>query len=247
MCSVLELITAWKGWINMRVLAISPHPGYVELMCGGTLAKFSEENNEVFIGHATFVSKDFPRFKDNEKLRKQAAQAASIIGAECLYGELAELNSFDDRSFRDAVMDVIRAARPDVILAPALTSNHVDQRTFSELVFNAAYGSTIPNYISPAGIEPSQTRAPIFYMDTINGVNFSPEVYVDTSQVWEKKVKMIQAYSELDWISEYTGTELLQMCETLSRVRGIQVQVEHSECFQMEKAWGRLRAERVLP
>lgn len=233
----------------MRVLAISAHPGYLELMCGGTLAKFAEQNCEVFMAHATFVSPTVNgnRFIDKDNIRKEASKAASIIGAECLFGAIKELEAFNERSYRDAVMDIIRAARPDVIIAPSPTSHHVDQRRVCELVFNAAYGSTIPNYISPAGLEPSQTRAPIYYMDNLNGVDFTPEEYVDTSKVWEKKRNMINSYSNVNWVDQYSDSEWLNSCETLSRVRGIQVQVEHSECFMREKAWGRLRAERILP
>jgi LmbE family N-acetylglucosaminyl deacetylase len=37
----------------MHVLAVGAHPDDLEILCGGTLARFVEEGHEVVMSHAT--------------------------------------------------------------------------------------------------------------------------------------------------------------------------------------------------
>ena len=69
----------------MRVLAVGAHPDDLEILCGGTLARFVQEGHEVVMCHATrgdrgsFVhtSEEIARIRGAE-----ARRAAEICGAE---------------------------------------------------------------------------------------------------------------------------------------------------------------------
>jgi LmbE family N-acetylglucosaminyl deacetylase len=180
--------------------------------------------------------------------RAEAEAAAGVIGASIHHGFAGDLELLDERMHRDLVMDFIRAAAPDLIITLAPVCAHPDHRITSRLVFNASYCSTIPNYPSPSGLPPYAVRAPIFYCDTVAGVDFHPEEYVDIVEVWDIKRKMIECHrSQVERMEGYRGVGLPAMAETLSRLRGIQCGVEFAEAFRKENAWGRVRPGRLLP
>ena len=70
---------------------------------------------------------------------------ASALGAEWL-GSLQAEGDEDCRALRDPVTDALRRARPDAIIVSAPEAG--EWMPLAELVFNAAYCSTIPNYLS---------------------------------------------------------------------------------------------------
>ena len=62
-----------------------------------------------------------------------------------------------------------------------------DHVATSKLVFDASFAATLPNYEPktdhPAGL------VPIYYMDTLAGVNFVPDEFVDITDVITVKGK----------------------------------------------------------
>lgn len=218
-----------------RVLAIGHETPKLAALAGGTLAKFAEREDVVFIAEVTPASAKRGR-EQRDSVGKVFAQA---VGAEWL-GSLTLDSGNDGRSLRDPVMDVIRKAKPDVIIAPALGAN--ERLPLAELVFNAAYCSTIPNYLSPTGLEAASVRAPIFAMDQPLASDYEPDTYVDISEQWARKVELMELYEN----TEANGN-LRDLAEVASRARGVQVHVEFAEAFRIERVWGRLRPYRLLP
>lgn len=213
-----------------RVLAIGR--GTVELaaLAGGTLAKLSGNDGALFIAEAPTA--------DAERRNRAGDAVAAALGAEWL-GSVTVDGDEDGRSVRDPVMDVIRRAKPDVIIVSAPDGD--EWMPLSQLVFNAAYCSTIPNYLSPPGLEPASVRAPIIVMDQPRARDFAPDEYVDVTEQWPAKLEL------LDLCLDVAGEDLRDLAEVSSRARGIQVQVEFAEAFRIEHAWGRLRPYRILP
>jgi len=234
----------------VRILAIGAHPDDVELLSGGTLSLCASRGDDVYMAHLTVGDKGGSQ--DPKELaatrRAEAAAAAAIIGATPLFGFTGDLELYDQREFRDLIGDFIRTARPDLIIAPAPNCYHTDHRIASRLVFDAAYSATLPNYPSPAGMQPHPVRAPIYYMDTVGGIDFTPEEFVDITPAWDAKQRMLECHtSQIRWLKGFRGSDLVAMAETLSRARGIQVGVRMAEGFRLEKVYGRIRPSRLLP
>ena len=107
----------------MRVLAVGAHPDDVEILCGGTLARYAAAGHQVVVCHAT--TGDMGSFEHGREeisaIRLQEARAAAaILGAEHRTLGLAdgEVNAADPAQKR-LVVDLVRDARPDVILTHA--------------------------------------------------------------------------------------------------------------------------------
>jgi LmbE family N-acetylglucosaminyl deacetylase len=213
-----------------RVLAIGRSTGELMALGGGTLTKLAAANGELSLAVVPLTAEP--------SAEATGSGVASTLQAQWL-GSVVVEGDEDGRAIRDPVMDVIRRARPDMILVTAPEEG--EWMPLTELVFNAAYCSTIPNYVSPTGLDPASVRAPIISLDRPQARDFHPDEYVDITEQWQRKLDL------LDRCSNGASEVLLDLAEVTSRARGIQVQVEFAEAFRIERAWGRLRPYRLLP
>lgn len=139
----------------------------------------------------------------------------------------------------------IRRARPDLILTHAPNDYMHDHRNTSALALDAAFDATIPNIKTDAEPIP---LVPIYFMDTIAGVGFEPTEYVDISEHFQTKRRMLACHeSQVAWIAAHDQADLMEAMEILSRFRGLQAGVPYAEAFRPHEVWGRLRAARLLP
>jgi len=233
----------------MRVMALGAHPDDVEICCGGTLARYSQEGSEVMMvsltngdkGHDTLPPEEIAAIR-----KKEFESSAAVIGAQayCL-GVLDEF-LLDDVETRLALVDVIRSFRPDLLITHDPSGCHVDHRIASKLVFEAASLS----YVTPVKTEhPAHPPImPIYFMDTIGGVGFAPEEFVDISDTFAiKKEMLLHHESQIKAMGKRLSASLVDIIEITGRFRGLQAGVEYAEAFRPLRAALRVRTERLLP
>ena len=234
----------------MRVLAVGAHPDDLEILCGGTLVRFVQEGHDVVMCHATrgdrgsFVhtSEEIARIRGGE-----ARRAAEICGAE--YATLgfsdAEINAAD-RDQQRAVTDVIREARPDLILTHSQGDYMGDHNEISRLVFDCSFYAALPLYQTRKPYHSEIT--PIYFIETIMGHGFQPREYVDISNTFDTKVAMLQAHeSQLVWLKDHNDVDIVEQMKTVSRFRGQQCGVAYAEGFVPCLTHLRGTTRRLLP
>ena len=75
-------------------------------------------------------------------------------------------------------------------------------------------------------------------MDTLAGVNFVPDAFVDISDEIDLKIKMLECHhSQLDWMREHDHIDFADMVRTCSKYRGYQCGAAYAEGFKMCKAY----------
>ena len=234
----------------MRVLAVGAHPDDLEILCGGTLARYVQEGHEVVMCHATtgnrgsFVhtSEEVARIRGGE-----AKRAAELCGAEEATLGLSDGEvSAADREQQRLVVDLVRETRPDVILTHSPGDYMGDHNEISRLVFECSFHATLPLYETA---KPSHRHVtPIYYMDTLMGLGFQPTEYVDVSAVIDTKTAMLEAHeSQLTWLRDHDGVDVVEQMRTVSRFRGLQCGVEYAEGFVPCLTWLRPTTRRLLP
>jgi len=234
----------------LRVLGVGAHPDDLEILCGGTLARFIAEGNEVVMCHASrgdrgsFVhtSEELARIRGEE-----ARRAAEICGAE--YATLGlsdgEINAADPEQQR-LVIDLVRDARPDLIITHYPHDYMGDHNEVSRLVFNCSFHATLPLY--ETGKPHHSLVTPIHFMETVMGLGFTPSEYVDVTDMIETKVAMLEAHqSQLTWLRDHDGVDIVQQMKTTARFRGQQCGVAYAEGFVSCNTWLRARPYRLLP
>jgi LmbE family N-acetylglucosaminyl deacetylase len=234
----------------MRVLAVGAHPDDLEILCGGTLVRLVEEGNEVVMCHATKGDRgSFVHTSDEiTGIRgAEARRAAEICGAE--YATLGFSDgeiSAADRDQQRAVVDLVRDARPDLVITHSQGDYMGDHNEISKLVFECSFYATLPLY--ETGKPHHFAVTPIYFMETIMGVGFQPTEYVDISATIETKAAMLEAHeSQLTWLRDHDGVDIVEQMKTTSRFRGQQCGVEYAEGFVPCLTWLRGTTRRLLP
>ena len=219
----------------MRVLVCGSWSWRMIAASGGTIAAYVAAGDEVTLA---------PMLDSlNEDVAAAGKSAADLLGAQYDPRVAESRDLLDTRTSRDSLMDAIRRAAPEVIIGPSPDAGLIEDTRVARLVFNAAYGSCVPNYPSPDGVDAASVRAAILHMD--DGTLQRPDEYVDISQHWPQKVAALQAFGEVESIPE-AGAAMAH-AEIVSRARGVQLQREFVEAFASERVWGRLRPYRLLP
>lgn len=233
----------------MNVLAVGAHPDDLEILCGGTLAKYAARGDHVTMAVATngeVGSAALPKEEIAEIRRQEAAASAQIIGAELIWMAYPDEFLFSTAETRLAFLNMARGVNPDVILAHAPTDYHPDHRISGQIVWDIRVMTTVPNIRTD---NPPCSKIPeILYMETIAGIDFAPEHYVDISPVFQKKGEMLACHrSQAGWLKDQYGMSYLDFIEYVGRYRGLQSGVKYAECFRSSSTWPKWPGGNLLP
>ncbi len=178
--------------------------------------------------------------------RTEAEAAAAKLGAcfECLDASDGEILS--DPEIRCRLLEVIRRFKPDLILTHWPDDYHADHRLTGELVTDSSWFAASPGHVTRSG--PLSSPIPVFYMDTLAGLEFEPTEYVDITEFWLKKVELLSCHaSQLTDSAQHGQRDLISLAQDVARFRGHQCGVEFAEGFRPCLKWKRVRPYRMLP
>ena len=234
----------------MKVLAIGAHPDDLEILCGGTLARYAREGAEVTMcsvangNRGSFVHS---REEIAAIRAREAAASAELLGSRYVtlgVGD-TELNAADETQ-RLAVTELIRSVDPDVVITHYNQDYMPDHNEVSNLVEAAIFFATVPLYETDSA--PTVAVAPLYFMDTLGGVGFVPTEYVDISDVHQTKLDALGCHeSQVGWLLEHDGTDTLGNTRISDLYRGNQCGVKAAEGFRQSLRYLRLRTSRLLP
>jgi LmbE family N-acetylglucosaminyl deacetylase len=234
----------------VRVLAVGAHPDDLEILCGGTLARFVREGHEVVMCHATtgdkgsFVhtSEEISRIRTAEATRSAEICGASHATLGLRDGEVLA----SDPDQRRLVIDLVREARPDLVITHSPDDYMSDHNEISKLVFDCSFHATIPLFETEKSRH--ETVTPIYFMETISGLGFCPTEFVDVSGVIDVKAAMLEAHeSQLSWLRDHDGVDIVRQMKTANAYRGHQCGVAYAEGFAPCLTWLRGTTKRLLP
>jgi LmbE family N-acetylglucosaminyl deacetylase len=121
-----------------------------------------------------------------------------------------------------------------------------DHNEVSKLVFDCSFHATLPLLETERSAHDRVT--PIYHFDTVMGVGFLPTEYVDVTSTMETKVAMLEAHeSQLTWVRNHDGIDIVEQMQTMTRFRGLQCGVRYAEGFVQCLTWPRGTTRRLLP
>jgi len=233
----------------MNILAIGAHPDDIEFLCAGTLALYAAQGHRVFMAVATNGNVGSPTLSRDEiatvRLAEQTSSCA-LIGAELIWMNFDDEWLFDDRPTRTVFLDAIRQAAPDVLFVHAPTDYHPDHRIAGRIAEDCRIPAAVRLVET---LRPCAPKIPhVFHMDTIGGVDFEPEAYVDISDVIDTKRRMLACHVSQDaWLQAIYDTPAVAMMERSSSQRGVVAGCKFAEGFREVKTYPRTGSQRLLP
>ena len=235
----------------MRILAVGTHPDDIEIACSGTLAKCVQRGDTVIVCHASSGNLGHVVIPPDELKvirAKEANTAGALAGIEVIHGGFDDLEIYENnKEARDKMVDIIRYANPDLIITHDPNDYMPDHTSVSKLVFDASFTATLPNYYTKKNL-PAAKLVPIYYMDTLAGVNFNPTMFVDITETIDLKIKMLNCHeSQIVWMRDHDGIDFCDMVRTCSRYRGYQCGAEYAEGFRQCDVYLKGTTKRLLP
>ncbi|MGB1546053.1 MAG: PIG-L deacetylase family protein [Candidatus Puniceispirillaceae bacterium] len=164
----------------MRILAMGAHPDDLEIFCYGLLAACKDRGDELHLAVATDGAAGEVAGQDNTLAERRAAEtklALSLLAAPVLLG-LPDGVLSGTAGGRQVVYDHITNVAPDLILTHAPEDYHTDHRALSSWVTELA-----------------GFNCPVLYADTLMGVGFVPDYYVDITNWQAEKRAAILAHT----------------------------------------------------
>ena len=240
----------------MNILAVGAHPDDVETMCAGTLAKYAAQGHKVFIATATNgnIGSAHHTMEEIARIRKQeAANSAALIGAEYICLDYDDEMFYEDKSVRMAFINLVRYCKADVILTHYPQDYNPDHELTSKIINDIAVMIPIAHLKTEA--PPYGNIPAIFYFEPASSMGFIPTDYVDITDFYETKMKMLSCMeSQKQWmVDNYTmmGGDTERFFDTIritSEFRGMQVGVRYAEGFiRALDAYRGMLTQRVLP
>ncbi len=214
----------------MKILIIAPHPDDEVLGCGGTIAKHVRQGDEVHLcivtkGYTPDWSKEFI-----ENMSKQIKKSNTMLGIKKTYFfdyPTVKLDTIPQKKLNEAISKVVNDFRPDILYIPHKGDLNKDHR----LIFEASLIATRPINHKVKKILSYEVLSETEWGQPIEP--FIPNVYVDISGTFDKKIEAVNAYkSEL---KQYPHPRSLEIIEALAKKRGSEVGVKFAEAFMLIK------------
>ena len=162
----------------MKILAIGAHPDDIEIFVYGTLAACAARGDEVRIAVATdgAAGGSGPAAELAQRRANETTKGLAKLGRPNFLGfPDGQLASQPDAG--KVIADLVSDFHPDAVITHAPEDYHPDHRALSRLVEDAA------GFICP-----------LFFADTLMGVGFVPEFYVDITSYHAEKQAAIMAH-----------------------------------------------------
>jgi bacillithiol biosynthesis deacetylase BshB1 len=233
--------------MKLDILAIGVHPDDIELGCSGTII------NEIRLGKKVGII-DLTQGELGTRGSVETRYAEAAAAAETMGVTIRENLKFRDGFFKNdeehllKLITAIRKYQPDVILGNVLDDRHPDHGRAGHLIADAAYLSGLVKIETRNGSEESQEKwRPKMVLHYIQDWYHEPDLLIDISDVFEQRMKAIEAYSTQFFTSEagsegpvtYISTpDFLDSVVARARMLGKRLGVKYAEGFISQKKIG---------
>lgn len=229
---------------KVNILAIASHPDDVELSCAGTLLVHKALGQKIGVIDLT---RGELGTRGTPETRKEEADAASSV----LELDVRENMNFADGFFQNdrfhqlALVEAIRAYQPEIVLLNAIEDRHPDHGKGAKLGQDACFLSGLSKIITYRENKLQHAWRPKLVFHFIQDRYIKPDLVVDITPYWEKKMDAIRAYKTqfFDPNSQEPNTyisspDFMQFLEARAQEWGHSIGVKYGEGFTKVKQIG---------
>lgn len=233
--------------MKLDILAIGVHPDDVELGCSGTI--LNEINKGKRVGILDLTQGELGTRGTIETRYAEAATAAKILRVS-VRENLQMRDGFfaNDEINQLKLIQAIRTYQPEIVLGNALHDRHPDHGRAGHLIEEACFLSGLLKIETKSRNGEVQERwRPKYILHYLQDWYHEPQFVIDISDVFEQRMKAIEAYSTQFHNAENTneGTQtyisspdFLDSVIARARMLGKKIGVKFGEGFTSEKLIG---------
>jgi bacillithiol biosynthesis deacetylase BshB1 len=233
--------------LKLDILVLAVHPDDAELGCGGTMAK------HVAMGHKVGIV-DLTRgelgTRGSAEIRDREAAAAGEILGLAVRENLSIPDGFfeNTKAYQLKVIAAIRKFQPEIVITNAYHDRHPDHGRASQLVEAATFlaGLRKVETLDNNG-QPQEAWRPKQVLHFIQDNYIHPDIVVDVTDYWDKKMASVFAYGSQFHNPQWSGDEpqtyisspqFTAVVEGRGREFGKAIGVKFAEGFTSKKILG---------
>lgn len=233
--------------MKLDILAIGVHPDDVELGCSGTLINEIKKGKKA--GILDLTQGELGTRGTVETRYAEAAEAAKIIGVS-VRENLKMRDGFfkNDEEHQLQLIAAIRKFRPEIVIGNVMHDRHPDHGRAGHLINDACFLSGLGKIETKDEKGNLQEKwRPKYVLQYIQDYYHEPDLLIDISEVFEQRMKSIEAYSTqfhtssspTDGPQTYISTpDFLDSVIARARMFGKRIGVKYAEGFLTEKKIG---------
>src|SRR5690606_10976314 len=233
--------------MKLDILAIGVHPDDVELGCSGTLINEIKKGKKA--GILDLTQGELGTRGTVETRYAEAAEAAKIIGVS-VRENLKMRDGFfkNDEEHQLQLIAAIRKFRPEIVIGNVMHDRHPDHGRAGHLINDACFLSGLGKIETKDEKGNLQEKwRPKYVLQYIQDYYHEPDLQIDISDVFEQRMKSIEAYSTqfhtssspTDGPQTYFSTpDFLDSIIARARMFGKRIGVKYAEGFLTEKKIG---------
>lgn len=232
--------------MKLDILAIGVHPDDVELGCSGTLINEIKRGKKV--GILDLTQGELGTRGTMETRYQEAANAAMTIGVQ-VRENLKMRDGFfkNDEEHQLQLITAIRKYQPDIVIGNVLHDRHPDHGRAGHLIADACFLSGLIKIETKDKGEKQDKWRPAYVLHYIQDWYHEPDLLIDITDVFEQRMKSIEAYStqfhssgaDTDGPQTYISTpDFLESVIARARMLGKRIGVKYAEGFISEKKIG---------
>jgi LmbE family N-acetylglucosaminyl deacetylase len=196
----------------MKILAIGPHPDDIEFGCGGTLLKYAQKGQSVYL----MVLTDGSFGGDPQTRKREQEEAARFMGAKGLFfGGYRDTELTCSREVIVKIDDIIHQVKPDVVFLNFWADVHQDHRAAAQAAVSAT------RYIKE-----------VLFYEVPSTQHFEPDVFVDIEDMLDKKLELLKLHHSQVDRTRIENLTILESTRSCANFRGFQGRVKYAEGFK---------------
>ena len=230
---------------KLDILVLPVHPDDAELGCAGVILKHVGMGKKV--GIADITRGELGTRGSAEIRAKEAAAAAEILGIA-----VRENIGLPDGFFQNTpeyqlkVIEVIRKHQPDIVITNAYHDRHPDHGRASELVEASAFLAGLRKIETTFEGKPQEAWRPNMVLHFIQDRYIEPDIVIDVTEYWDKKIESIIAYGSQfhnpEWKGEpqtyISSPDFIRTIEGRAMEFGKSINAKYAEGFTSRKILG---------
>jgi len=230
---------------KLDILVLPVHPDDAELGCAGVILQAIASGKKV--GVADLTRGELGTRGSAEIRAQEAAAAAEILGLTIRENlELPDGFFQNTPEYQLKVVEVIRKYQPDIIITNAFHDRHPDHGRASDLVEASAFLAGLRKIETSFDGKAQEAWRPNLVLHFIQDRYIEPDVVIDVTQYWDKKVESIRAYGSQfhnpEWKNEpqtyISSPDFIRIIEGRAMEFGKSIQVKYAEGFTSKKILG---------
>jgi bacillithiol biosynthesis deacetylase BshB1 len=172
------------------ILAFGPHPDDIEIGVGATMAKHTALGHRV--GLCDLTAGEMGSNGTVEERLAEAEAARAVLGAAWRVNlRIPDRGIGSDPSHVKRGAEMVRQARPRVVVIPYWSDRHPDHVAASQLLTEAVFNAALRRY--PAEGTAWRPEVSLYYF--INDSGAAPSFVVDVSEYYEVKRRALACYA----------------------------------------------------